>query len=219
MRRRGAGHAAGMSEVLDDSAGTGADSSRPVTPDVSWWLSRWYALTTRTTEVAAVVTGEERLDAPATAHLRSRGHFPEYAPELDWSAAQVVGHLTESCQVFRGRVATARTTPGAEVPDFDPLTRAPEWEGVPMQRLLQDLARAMVDLATEVVRCETVALAQWVRRNGRPQTLRSLLEFTVTHLEDHLVQLELLARPPAREKLPDTDLASSPSGRGSATAG
>lgn len=127
--------------------------------------------------------------------LVSRGHFPEYAPELAWPVRDVVGHLRDSARVFRRRVELIRGADRPVLEDFDPIAPAlvEEYRRTPRPRLVAELLADQHDLL-EAVRAVTPddLRREAVHEVDGPVTLEALLRFVVAHQSDHRAQLEAI---------------------------
>ncbi|QWF22392.1 DinB family protein [Nocardioides sp. LMS-CY] len=147
----------------------------------------------RVARVLEDLSGDEALGVAARKMLIDIGHFPDYAPELLWTAAQVTGHLIESARVFTGRVRTVRAQRGAVLADFDPYRNAGRWAGQAICQLQEPLGQAHKQLLNAIESLDERALlipAVW--DDGTPVTLGAVVGFLPGHVSDHARQLEAM---------------------------
>jgi hypothetical protein len=137
------------------------------------------------------------LPAAERAGLVERGHFPEYAGELEWTAHEVAGHLRDSARVFAERVRRLRTERDPFLPDFLPLEpeRVAGYRDVPADVLLAELDAAQAGLLAAVEDVDPAELPRTGRHEtGGVVTLADVLAFLPGHQRDHAEQLAALQR-------------------------
>jgi hypothetical protein len=148
--------------------------------------------------VAAITTRgrwNATLGTDARWQLVRRGHFPQYASELDWTPREVVGHLRDSARVFTERLRrmTAEDTP--RLPDFvpDEPARIAGYRTTPADVLADELRTAQADLLTTVagLGSDDLQRAGIHEVDGRV-TVADLVEFLPAHQREHVEQLTAL---------------------------
>jgi len=135
--------------------------------------------------------GGERLDTRGRTELTDVGHFPEYAPELEWTASAVTGHLVESARVFLGRIEALRSAPDTVIADFDPYRNVDLWARQPVSALAEALRAAHAELVSSVRSLDEESLSTpgtW--DDGTAVTLGDVVGFLPGHVGDHAAQLE-----------------------------
>ncbi|WP_338673797.1 DinB family protein [Streptomyces sp. SCSIO 30461] len=139
----------------------------------------------------AVLCGADRR------RLSGAGHFPAYGRELDWTAREVAGHLTDSAKVFAQRVHQflADGGPPCLIP-FDPLDeeRVAAYGAVCLAEALDRLSAAQSGLRTTILDIPASELhREGQRAIGGIITLADLIRFLPGHQHDHAVQVEFMA--------------------------
>ena len=135
------------------------------------------------------------LGTDARWRLTRRGHFPEYAAELDWTPREVVGHLRDSARVFTDRLRriTAEDTPG--LADFATCTadRLAGYRTTPVDVLADELRTAQSALLATVAGLgqDQLDRAGVHEVDGRV-TVAELVAFLPAHQRDHAEQLAAL---------------------------
>src|SRR3712207_7654336 len=92
------------------------------------------------------------LGTDARWRLARRGHFPQYASELDWTPREVVGHLRDSARVFTDRLRRMRTEDVPLLADFVPEDpdRVAGYRSTPVEVLADELRTAQAALLATV---------------------------------------------------------------------
>ena len=113
------------------------------------------------------------LGTDARWRLARRGHFPQYASELDWTPREVVGHLRDSARIFTERLRRMTTEDTPRLPDFvtDDAVRIAGYRTTPVEVLADELRIAQADLLV---------------------TVAGLVEFLPAHQREHVEQLTAL---------------------------
>ena len=138
---------------------------------------------------------DARLTAAGRTALERQGHFPGYAPELDWTPREVAGHLRDSALVFTERLYRLRTERDPLLPDFRPTdpVRVAGYRAVPPAQLVEHLRAAQAALFRSVADLRTEDLDRsGVHETDGPLTLGDVLVFLPAHQRDHADQLAAL---------------------------
>jgi uncharacterized damage-inducible protein DinB len=153
----------------------------------------------RVATLVSAVSTRSRWDATlgtdARWRLARRGHFPQYAGELDWTPREVVGHLRDSARVFTDRITRIRREQTPWLADFvtDARERLADYRSTPPSRVLAELRAAQADLLQAVADVRPGELERaGVHEVDGPVTLAELLAFLPGHQRDHADQLTAL---------------------------
>ena len=148
--------------------------------------------------VAAIGT-RGRWDAPlgtdARWRLSRRGHFPQYASELDWTPREVVGHLRDSARIFTERLRRLTTEDTPRLPDFstDDAARLAEYRATPVEQLADELRTAQAALLATIADLGADDLERaGVHEVDGLVTVAELIAFLPAHQRDHAEQLSAL---------------------------
>ncbi len=148
--------------------------------------------------VAAIGTRgrwDATLGTDARWRLVRRGHFPEYAAELDWTPREVVGHLRDSARVFTERLHRLTTEDAPRLPDFVPGSdaRVAEYRETPVEVLADELRTAQAALLATIAGLgrDDLDRAGVHEVDGRV-TVAELVAFLPAHQRDHAEQLTAL---------------------------
>jgi uncharacterized damage-inducible protein DinB len=116
-------------------------------------------------------------------------------PSGEWSAGQVLAHVSEFLRYWWGQVELLIQQPGADFgrpkQDSDRVAWVADRGGLPLRDLLDDLDRAVQEVVPGVLSLTDADLEQPGQhfRRGR-MTVREVTEtFLVEHMEEHLAQL------------------------------
>lgn len=152
----------------------------------------------RVAELAQALRGQRwrRRPSPETAAtLAGKGHFLAFAPETDWSASEVVGHLTDSARVFTNRIILVREQDNPWLEDF-----VPEEPSLVASYASRDEAAAIS--ALDGAQRRLLATLSTIKHGDleRPAThevdglitLNDIVQFLPSHQQDHADQLECL---------------------------
>ncbi len=148
--------------------------------------------------VAAIETRgrwDARLGTDARWRLARRGHFPQYASELDWTPREVVGHLRDSARVFTERLRRMTTEDTPRLPDFvtDDAARLADYRATPVEVLADELRTAQADLLATVAGLDRDDLQRGgVHEVDGRVTVADLVEFLPAHQREHVEQLTAL---------------------------
>jgi hypothetical protein len=153
----------------------------------------------RVATLVAAVSGRGRWDATlgtdARWQLTRRGHFPQYAAELDWTPREVVGHLRDSARVFTERLRRMTTENAPRLADFDPLdaARVADYRATPVELLDDELRTAQAGLLATIAGLTGDDLGRvGVHEADGPVTVAGLIAFLPAHQRDHAEQLSAL---------------------------
>ena len=150
------------------------------------------------TLVSAVETRgrwDATLGTDARWRLARRGHFPQYASELDWTPREVVGHLRDSARVFTERLRRMTTENDPRLPDFVPgdADRVAAYRATPAEVLADELRTAQAALLAAIAGLGPADLARaGVHEVDGPVTVADLVAFLPAHQRDHVEQLTAL---------------------------
>ena len=127
--------------------------------------------------------------------LVRRGHFREYAVELDWTPREVVGHLRDSARIFTDRIRRLCAEHSPRLADF--LTDAPDrladYRTTPVDRLTDELRTAQAALLATVAALGPADLDRaGVHEIDGRVTVAGLIAFLPGHQRDHAEQLSAL---------------------------
>ena len=135
------------------------------------------------------------LDSDGRWRLVRRGHFPQYATELDWTPREVVGHLRDSARVFTERLRRIRAEDTPLLADFvpDAPERLADYRATPADRLADELRTAQAALLATVAGLGPADLDRaglhevdgWLR-------VADLIAVLPGHQRDHAEQLTAL---------------------------
>src|SRR3712207_6122413 len=135
------------------------------------------------------------LGTDARWRLARRGHFPQYASELDWTPREVVGHLRDSARVFTERLRRMTTEDTPHLPDFvtDDAVRIAGYRATRVEVLADELRTAQADLLATVAGLtrDDLQRAGVHEVDGRV-TVAGLVEFLPAHQREHVEQLTAL---------------------------
>ncbi len=135
------------------------------------------------------------LDTDARWNLVRRGHFPQYASELDWTPREVVGHLRDSARVFTDRLRRMTTEDTPRLADFvtDAPDRLADYRRTPVEVLADELRTAQAGLLTTIADLGRDDLDRaGVHEVDGPVTVADLIAFLPAHQRDHAEQLAAL---------------------------
>jgi hypothetical protein len=153
----------------------------------------------RVATLVSAVSTRSRWDATlgtdARWRLTRRGHFPQYADELDWTPREVVGHLRDSARVFTGRLRRLTTEDGPLLPDFVPgdTDRIAAYRATPVDVLADELRTAQAALLSTVAGLGRDDLGRaGLHEVDGPVTVAEVIAFLPAHQRDHAEQLTAL---------------------------
>jgi hypothetical protein len=127
--------------------------------------------------------------------LVRRGHFPQYASELDWTPREVVGHLRDSARIFTERLRRLTTEDSPRLPDFVPDSpdRLADYRATPADRLADELRTAQAALLATVAGLGPDDLHRdGVHEVDGRVSVADLIVFLPDHQRDHAAQLTAL---------------------------
>jgi DinB superfamily len=148
--------------------------------------------------VAAISTRgrwDATLGSDARWRLARRGHFPQYAGELDWTPREVVGHLRDSARVFDERLRRMTSEDTPRLPDFrtDDPTRIAGYRTTPVEVLADELRTAQAALLATIAGLDGDDLARaGLHEVDGPVTVADLIAFLPAHQREHAEQLAAL---------------------------
>ena len=143
------------------------------------------------TQVSAVGSRgrwDATLGTDARWRLARRGHFPQYASELDWTPREVVGHLRDSARVFTERLRRMTIEDTPRLPDFVPgdADRLADYRTTPVEVLADELRTALAVLLTAIAALGPDDLARsGLHEIDGPVTVAELIAFLPAHQGDH----------------------------------
>jgi len=138
---------------------------------------------------------DAELGTDARWRLLRRGHFAEYATELDWTPREVVGHLRDSARVFTDRLHRMTTEDTPHLADFVPgdAARVAGYRATPFEVLADELRTAQAGLLSAIAALGPDDLARaGVHEVDGPVTVSELIAFLPAHQRDHAEQLAAL---------------------------
>jgi hypothetical protein len=154
-----------------------------------------WRVTTLLQSVATRGRWDAELSTDARWRLLRRGHFPEYAAELDWTPREVAGHLHDSARIFTARIRRMLGEDLPRLPDF--VTDAPErlagYRCTPPAQLVDELRTAQAALLSTVAALGPADL----EREGLHElegrlSVSDVVAFLPAHQRDHADQLAAL---------------------------
>lgn len=125
------------------------------------------------------------------------GHFDEYAVETEWSACQVVGHLTDSALILADRVDRILSQEEPLLADFvtDEPERLERYRLTSPDAALRQLGSAQQGLQDALHKATEGDLDRRARHEvDGAMTLADIVQFLPGHQRDHAEQLALLTR-------------------------
>jgi len=153
----------------------------------------------RVATLVAAATTRGREDATLSTDARwllaRRGHFPQYASELDWTPREVVGHLRDSARVFTERLRRMTTEDTPRLPAFvpDAAERVAEYRSTPFEVLADELRTAQAALLATIAGLGRDDLDRaGAHEADGPVTVADLIGFLPAHQRDHAEQLTAL---------------------------
>ena len=138
---------------------------------------------------------DAELGTDARWQLTRRGHFPQYASELDWTPREVVGHLRDSARVFTERLRRICTEDTPRLADFvpDDAARLADYRTTPVEQLADELRTAQAALLTTIAGLGAADLDRaGVHEVDGRITVAELITFLPAHQRDHAEQLSAL---------------------------
>jgi hypothetical protein len=138
---------------------------------------------------------DAELGTDARWRLTRRGHFPQYADELDWTPREVVGHLRDSARVFTERLRRMTTEETPRLPDFVPgdADRVAGYRTTPVEVLADELRTAQSALLATIAGLAPDDLDRaGVHEVDGPVTVAEVIAFLPAHQRDHAEQLTAL---------------------------
>jgi hypothetical protein len=148
--------------------------------------------------VSAVTTRgrwDATLGTDARWQLARRGHFPQYAAELDWTPREVVGHLRDSARVFTERLRRMTAEEAPRLADFVPTAadRLADYRTTPVEVLTDGLRSAQAALLATIAGLgrDDLDRAGVHEVDGRV-TVADVIAFLPAHQRDHAEQLAAL---------------------------
>jgi hypothetical protein len=138
---------------------------------------------------------DAELDPDDRWRLLRRGHFPQYADELDWTPREVIGHLRDSARVFTDRLRRMTTEYTPRLAGFAPTAaeRIADYRATPVEVLTDELRTAQAALLTTIAGLgpDDLDRAGMHEVEGRV-TVADLVDFLPAHQRDHAEQLAAL---------------------------
>jgi|SRR5215210_69959 len=169
----------------------------PVAAATSALAEEQWRVATLVSAVATRSRWDATLGTDARWRLARRGHFPQYAGELDWTPREVVGHLRDSARVFTERLRRLTTEDTPRLPDFAPDSedRLADYRATPAEVLADELRTAQAALLATIAGLGRDDLDRGgVHEVDGRVTVADLVAFLPGHQRDHAEQLTALLR-------------------------